>query len=119
MPYRLLPLEAGVSGLIGILVANVASFVSLIISATAELPPWASILLGPLGGLAGAFFAVWWLAKRLDRVERLATEQRQRDHEALVEILKSQIEIATKCHIAIERNSRALEHCAARNGEPE
>lgn len=57
----------------------------------------------------GTLVAAWWLAKRLNRVEQQASVQRQRDTEALLEILKTQTEVATKCHAAIERNSRALE----------
>ena len=118
MPIRLLPLAVPFAALVALASPNLASWVGSVVAAAAEVPGWASLLLGPLGGLAGSFCAVWWLAKRLNKVEEQATAQRQKDHETLIEILKAQTETAIRCQMAIERNTNALEHCAQRNGPP-
>lgn len=109
MPHRLIPFELGLCSLLGIMVAHLSATGVKFLAVVSELPPWLTILLGPLGGMAGTLVAVWWLAKRLNAVETAATLQRQHDHDALMQILSAQIEVATKCHIAIETNTRLIQ----------
>lgn len=109
MPWRLVPFELGLGTILGIVAAQVMGFLGLVAAAANQMPEWTKYLLGPFGGLVGTLVAVWWLAKRLNRVEQQAAAQRQRDSEALLEILRTQTEVATKCHAAIEANTRLLE----------
>ena len=73
------------------------------------VPDWSRYLLGPLGALVGMVVAVWWLAKRLNRVEEQARKDQEARQSAILELMTKNAALSERCAIAIESNTEALE----------
>lgn len=101
--------ELGLSTIVGMVAAQITAGLGYLATAAESVPEWAKYLMGPFGGLVGTMVAVWWLAKRLNKVEENASKQRQSDMELMINQMRVQTEALTKCAVVMDNNTRCLE----------
>lgn len=109
MPQQLLAnLEAVFALVLGSCMSVLGSTFGGLIADTPVIPDWSKPLLGPFGALVGMVFVVWWLTKRLNKVETDARKRQDENQDRLLELMKSQIEVSISCKGVIEKNTEVL-----------
>lgn len=72
------------------ILSKVAVLITNALAQTVHMPEWTNYLAGPTGALFGMGVAVFWLQKRLSKVEQKYDErekERDDDRKALIEVL--------------------------------